>query len=60
MLRRLAVGVLTPLLLSSAASAQSGLTGTLIITNKQPSTATLVDVASGRTLATLPTGHGPH
>ncbi len=37
-----------------------GLTGTVIITNKSPSTATIVDVASGRTLATLPTGHGPH
>lgn len=37
-----------------------GVTGTVIITNKTPSTATIVDVASGRTLATLPTGAGPH
>jgi DNA-binding beta-propeller fold protein YncE len=52
--------MLISMLLASSARAQAGLTGTLIITNKQPSTATLVDVASGRTLATLPTGHGPH
>ncbi|MCU0617708.1 MAG: hypothetical protein MUD17_11595 [Gemmatimonadaceae bacterium] len=34
--------------------------GTLIVTNKAPSTATFIDVASGRTLATVPTGNGPH
>lgn len=38
----------------------AGLTGTLIVTNKSPSTATIIDVASGRVLATLPTGQGPH
>lgn len=37
-----------------------GLTGTLVVTNKSPSTTTIIDVASGRTLATLPTGAGPH
>ena len=37
-----------------------GLAGTLIVTNKSPSTATIIDLASGRTLATLPTGLGPH
>jgi DNA-binding beta-propeller fold protein YncE len=36
------------------------LTGTVIVTNKAPATATLVDIASGATLATLPTGNGPH
>jgi DNA-binding beta-propeller fold protein YncE len=41
----------------SSAGAQ---TGTLIVTNKSPSTATIIDVASGRALATLPTGAGPH
>src|SRR5687768_9192182 len=46
---------------AGAASAQvSGLGGTLIVTNKSPSTATIIDVGSGRTLATLPTGAGPH
>jgi DNA-binding beta-propeller fold protein YncE len=34
--------------------------GTLVVTNKRPSTATIVDVASGRALATVPTGQGPH
>lgn len=44
-----------------AARAQvAGLSGTLVVTNKRPSTATIVDVASGRTLATLPTGTNPH
>lgn len=38
----------------------AGLTGTLVVTNKSPFTATIVDVGSGRTLATLPTGQGPH
>lgn len=38
----------------------AGLVGTLVITNKGPATATIIDVASGRTLATLPTGQGPH
>jgi len=37
-----------------------GLSGTIVITNKTPNTATIVDVGSGRTLATLPTGFGPH
>jgi len=36
------------------------LSGTVIVTNKTPATATIVDVASGRILATLPTGQGPH
>src|SRR5687767_3665899 len=38
----------------------AGLKGTLVVTNKKPSTATSVDVASGRALATLPTGTTPH
>ena len=37
-----------------------GLRGTLVVTNKAAATATVVDVASGRVLATLPTGAGPH
>ena len=35
-------------------------TGTLVITNKAPATATIIDVGSGTVLATLPTGQGPH
>lgn len=46
---------------SALAEAQAArLDGTLVVTNKTPSTATIVDVASGRVLATLPTGQGPH
>ena len=47
--------------LASTGNAQvQGLTGTLIVTNKSPGTATIVDVATGQALATLPTGNGPH
>ena len=54
----LAVAVaLTPL---PAPVGAQGPSGTLVITNKSPSTATIVDVATGRILATLPTGQGPH
>ena len=45
---------------SPVAAQLSGLGGTLVVTNKSPSTATIIDVGSGRTLATLPTGAGPH
>lgn len=34
--------------------------GTLLVLNKAENTATLVDLPSGRTVATLPTGDGPH
>jgi DNA-binding beta-propeller fold protein YncE len=37
-----------------------GLTGTLVVTNKSAATATALDVGSGRVLAILPTGDGPH
>lgn len=45
------------LMATAPAAAQAG---TLVVANKQAATATLLDVASGRTLATLPTGRGPH
>lgn len=38
----------------------AALSGTLVVTNKSPSTVTIIDVATGRALATLPTGQGPH
>jgi YVTN family beta-propeller protein len=50
-------GCLVPL---SAFPQVQGLTGTLIVTNKQPSTATIIDLATGQALATLPTGNNPH
>ena len=51
--------VLACLVLLAAAWAAEP-TGTLIALNKAASTATLIDRASGRTVATLPTGQGPH
>lgn len=32
----------------------------LVVANKQEATASIIDVASGRTVATVPTGTGPH
>lgn len=59
--RRAALALVVTLAWASLAGAQvAGLTGTLVVTNKTPSTATIVDVGSGRTLATLPTGTNPH
>ena len=34
--------------------------GTIVTSNMNDSTASLVDAGSGRTVATLPTGEGPH
>jgi len=53
----LAAGVVA---VAPAQAQVAGLAGTLIVTNKSPSTATIIDVGSGRILATLPTGQGPH
>lgn len=35
-------------------------TGTIVVSNMNENTATLVAAATGRTVATLPTGEGPH
>lgn len=48
------------LIATGDARGQSELTGTVIALNKRASTATIADVGSGETLATLPTGNGPH
>lgn len=45
---------------SSAPLAAQRPTGTLVVSNMNDHTATIVDAASGRVLATLPTGEGPH
>ncbi len=56
-MRRLA----TLLLLPAVAGAQApGVSGTLVVTNKTPATASIIDLQSGRVVATLPTGQGPH
>ncbi len=55
------LGVLAFVISSARLPAQPAhVTGTLVVTNKTPSTATIIDVASGAVLATLPTGDGPH
>lgn len=57
------IASLTVALLVASSSLQAqvaGLVGTLVVTNKSPFTATIIDVASGKTWATLPTGQGPH
>lgn len=46
---------------ADAVTAQvESLSGTVVVANKSAASATIIDVASGRTLATLPTGAGPH
>jgi len=56
----LAVLALTGVLASNVDAQVQGLSGTLVVTNKTPSTATIIDVATGKALATLPTGKNPH
>ena len=43
-----------------AGSVAAGPTGTVIVTNMNDHTATIIDAASGAVLATLATGEGPH
>lgn len=45
---------------SLAAEIPADLTGTLIVLNKNSNNASFIDLASGLTIATLPTGEGPH
>jgi DNA-binding beta-propeller fold protein YncE len=44
----------------SAARGQERPRGTVVVSNMNDNTAIILDAASGRTLATLPTGEGPH
>jgi YVTN family beta-propeller protein len=48
------------LLLGASSLAAAQPTGTLVASNMDAHTVSLVDVASGRTLATAPVGEGPH
>lgn len=45
---------------ASPLAAQTPRRGTLVVTNKASSTASLVDLATARVVAELPTGNGPH
>jgi DNA-binding beta-propeller fold protein YncE len=58
----LCVAVLTALPAggSVAGQASAGLTGTLVVLNKQGDDASFVDLASGTVVATVATGVGPH
>jgi DNA-binding beta-propeller fold protein YncE len=46
--------------IAAHADIPNGLSGTLIVLNKGGDDASFVDLASGETVATLPTGKGPH
>lgn len=52
-----AVGLL---LFPRTGAGQEGPTGTIVVVNKGPGTASIVDLGSDRLLARLPTGDGPH
>ena len=45
---------------STTPAATAATTGTLVVLNKAAASASLVDPATGATVATLPTGDGPH
>src|SRR6185312_4919458 len=60
-LRVAALAASTSALLAGQARAQQGgPIGTLVVSNMNDNTATVIDAGSGRVLATLPTGEGPH
>ncbi|HSM18136.1 MAG TPA: hypothetical protein VK845_14220 [Gemmatimonadales bacterium] len=59
-LLRLLATVVAGSALSGTAAAAVAQSGTLVVVNKAASTASVIDVASGSTLAVLPTGRGPH
>ena len=52
-------GLFVALALTLGAS-EASKAATLIVVNKSDATASLIDLASGRVLVTLPTGAGPH
>jgi DNA-binding beta-propeller fold protein YncE len=60
LVRTVLLGAALTLVSTHAASAQDRPTGTLVVSNMNDHTATVLDAASGRVLATLPTGRGPH
>ncbi|MEP7347484.1 MAG: cytochrome D1 domain-containing protein [Gemmatimonadaceae bacterium] len=45
---------------AKAGAQRHGPNGTLVVSNMNDNTATVLDAATGRLLATLPTGEGPH
>jgi DNA-binding beta-propeller fold protein YncE len=60
-IRELFLAGTAALAVAAPAAAQSRpLRGTLVVTNKAAATASLIDLATGRVVAELPTGDGPH
>lgn len=59
LVRQFAVALLL-LATTSYGQIPEGLSGTLVVLNKQGNDASFIDLASGDLLATLPTGEGPH
>jgi DNA-binding beta-propeller fold protein YncE len=56
----LALGATLSLPSVAAPQLPQSLTGTLVVTNKGAASASIIDIASGAILATVPTGNGPH
>ena len=52
--------ILLPTIVAYAAAQGAGPTGTLVVANMNDNTAMILDAATGRLVATLPTGEGPH
>jgi DNA-binding beta-propeller fold protein YncE len=58
--RWLPTGSIVVAALASSLGAQERPRGTVVVSNMNDNTAMILDAASGKTLATLPTGEGPH
>ena len=52
--------ITVPICLALACSVSLAGQGTLVVLNKSEATASLIDLDSGETVATVPTGYGPH
>ena len=57
---RFASVVLLAVASSAHAQASAGPVGTVVVSNMNDNTATILDAATGRTIATVPTGEAPH
>jgi len=58
--RKIITVLLLLVTIAAHAITPAGLSGTLIVLNKGGHDASFIDLASGETVATLPTGRGPH
>src|SRR5215470_16404133 len=60
MYRALSIALAAAAVAASASAQAAGPRGTVVVSNMNDNTAMILDAASGRRLATLPTGEGPH